>query len=57
MTIVSYLDENDKRKVETFEDFDEAYAYYKKFNCFDIPYIYEIDRIMDEVILSPKQIS
>lgn len=44
-------DEDYKRSHKLFNNFDEAYDFYKKFNKLDIPYIYEIDRLMDELSL------
>lgn len=54
MTIVSWLNEEDKRDHKAFDKYDEAYDFYKKFNKLDIPYIYEVDRLMEELTLEWK---
>lgn len=54
MTIVSYLNEKDKRVHEAFDSYDEGFDFFKKLNKLDIPYIYEVDRLMDELTLEWK---
>lgn len=54
MTIVSYLDENDKRVHKSFDNYDEGFDFFKRLNKLDIPYIYEVDRLTDELTLSWK---
>ena len=54
MTIVSYLDENDKRVHEAFDHYDDGFDFFKKLNKLDIPYLYEVDRLLDELTLEWK---